>query len=265
MPVQVGEHTEVQTKVIKNIPTLEVCNSKNVIIDPTSMGESSKIGFIIYSFETSLSELKKEGKYKNLDAVNVNFNDKPRQKFVAYEYWGYWDIHNTGTVEPVVVTWVGDTIIRMEENPFPDKDLPFVIVPYLPVLRSIYGEPDGALLEDNQRIAGAVTRGMIDIMARSANGQLATRKDALDIVNKRKFNNGENYEFNAQVDPRQAFHMHTFPEIPNSAQYMLQLQNSEAESLTGVVPFSSANSTQTFGDTATGVRNATSKREFRYS
>lgn len=283
LPIKIGEHTETQTKVITNSPTLEVCNIKNVIIDPTAMGDSNKISFIIYSFETSLSKLKKDGNYINLDNINIsntsilnspdhyvddtssfNFNDKPRQKFVAYEYWGYYDIHGTGIVEPIIVTWVNDVIIRMEENPFPDKKLPFVIVPYLPILRSIYGEPDGALLEDNQKISGAVTRGMIDIMARSANGQMATRKDALDIVNKRKFNKGENYEFNAQVDPRQAFYMHTFPEIPNSAQYMLQQQSAEAEALTGVVPFSSSNSTQSFGDTATGVKSAldaTSKRE----
>jgi hypothetical protein len=49
----------------------------------------------------------------------------------------------------------------MEENPFPDKKLPFISVQYLPTRKSIYGEPDGALLEDNQKIIGAVTRGMI--------------------------------------------------------------------------------------------------------
>jgi hypothetical protein len=37
----------------------------------------------------------------------------------------------------------------MEENPFPDKKLPFISVQYLPTRKSIYGEPDGALLEDN--------------------------------------------------------------------------------------------------------------------
>jgi hypothetical protein len=106
------------------------------------------------------------------------------------------------------------------------------LVQYLPVRKSLYGEPDGSLLEDNQKILGAVTRGMIDIMGRSANGQMASRKDALDVTNKRKFDKGLDYEFNANIDPRQAFHMHTYPEIPQSAQYMINLQNMEAESLT---------------------------------
>ena len=282
--VQVGSHMEMQTVTTKNCPTVYVCDHNNVIIDPTCEGDLDKASFIIYSFETSLSELKKDGKYKNLDKIELSgsnsvlsepdhesqddssftFKDKPRKKFVAYEYWGYWDIDGDGIVKPIVATYVGDVMIRLEENPFPDGELPFVVVPYLPVRKSIYGQPDGALLEDNQKIIGAVTRGMIDIMGRSANSQMATRKDALDLTNRRRFERGLDYEFNSNVDPRQAFYMHTYPEIPQSAQYMINMQNSEAESLTGVKAFHSGISGQALGDTATGIRSAldaTSKRE----
>ena len=282
-PVPVGSHMEVQTVVKKNQPTVEVCNIKNVVIDPTCEGDLDKASFVIYSFETSLSQLKKDGRYSNLDNIDTNaasvlaqpdhettedstftFKDKPRKKIIAYEYWGYWDINNDGIAEPIVATWVNNTLIRLEENPFPDGKPPFVLVQYLPVRKSIYGEPDGSLLEDNQKILGAVTRGMIDIMGRSANGQMAIRKDALDVTNKRKFDQGKDYEFNAQVDPRQAFYMHTYPEIPQSAQYMVNLQNMEAESLTGVKSFHSGISGSGLGSTATGVRgalDAASKRE----
>ena len=283
-PVQTGTEMVTELKIIRNQPTVDICDYNNVIIDPTCEGDTDKANFIIYSFETSLSELKKDGKYKNLDKIKEStllspieepdyateddsgfrFKDKPRQKFVAYEYWGYWDIDGDGIAEPIVVTWVGDTIIRMEENPFPDKKLPFVVVQYLPVRKSIYGEPDGALLEDNQKIIGAVTRGMIDIMGRSANGQMGVRKDALDVTNKRKFDKGLDYEFNVNVDPRQAMYMHTYPEIPQSAQYMINLQNMEAESLTGVKAYSSGIGSAALGDVAAGIRgalDAASKRE----
>ena len=283
MPVQVGSHTEEQVKVIKNQPTIEVCNYANVIVDPTCEGDIDTAEFIIYSFETSMSQLKKDGRYKNLDAVSLDsgsvlstpdhsvdddssftFKDKPRKKIVGYEYWGFWDINGTGEVEPFVATWVGDTLIRLEENPFPDKKLPFVIVQYLPKRKAVYGEPDGLLIEDNQKIIGAVTRGMIDVIGRSANGQMGTRKDALDVSNYRKFERGEDFKFNSNVDPRQAFHMETYPEIPGSALNMLTLQNNEAESLTGVKAFSSGITGQALGTTATGIRSAldaTSKRE----
>jgi hypothetical protein len=283
-PVPAGTETQTKTVTVKNQPSLEVCDYRNVTIDPTCLGDISKAEFIIYSFETNLSELEKDGKYVNLDQININtnsilsapdhdteessltfnFSDKPRKKFVAYEYWGFWDIHNTGVAESFIATWVGDTMIRMESNPFPNKELPFITAQYLPIRRSIYGEPDGELLEDNQKIVGAVTRGMIDIMGRSANGQQGVRKDALDITNKRKFDRGLDYEFNAQVDPRQAFYMHTFPEIPASAPTMLQYQNQDAESLTGVKAFSEGITGSALGDNVGGIRSAldaTAKRE----
>ena len=281
--VQVGVEMQEQVKIIKNQPTIEVCNYANVIVDPTCEGDIDTAEFIIYSFETSMSQLKKDGRYKNLDAVSLDsgsvlstpdhsvdddssftFKDKPRKKIVGYEYWGFWDINGTGEVEPFVATWVGDTLIRLEENPFPDKKLPFVIVQYLPKRKAVYGEPDGLLIEDNQKIIGAVTRGMIDVIGRSANGQMGTRKDALDVSNYRKFERGEDFKFNSNVDPRQAFHMETYPEIPGSALNMLTLQNNEAESLTGVKAFSSGITGQALGTTATGIRSAldaTSKRE----
>lgn len=284
-PNIIGKKTVKQMKTVRNQPTLEVCDYRNVLIDPTCMGDIDKAGFVIYSFVSSLSELKKDSRYKNLENINLdtnsilgtpdhvatsadtqnfNFTDSPRKKFVVYEYWGFRDLDGTGTVQPFVAAWVGDTPIRMELNPFPDQKLPFIIVQYLPVRKSSYGEPDGELLEDNQKISGAVTRGMIDLMAKSANGQTGVRKDALDLTNRKKFEDGRDYEFNANVDPRQGIYHHVFPEIPASAQFMLQLQNFEAESLTGVKAFSQGISGAGLGDVAAGVRgalDAASKRE----
>jgi len=284
-PQLTGESETVErTRVVKNCPTLEVVDYHNAYMDPTAQGDVSKSSFFVYSFESSKSQLEKDGRYFNLDKINLeantvvgdpdhaastdasnfNFRDAPRKKFVVYEYWGFWDIDGTGVVKPIVASWVGNTLIRLEENPYPDKQIPFVVVPYLPVRKQNYGEPDGALLEDNQKIIGAVTRGMIDILGRSANGQTGMRKDMLDSTNKRKFDRGDDYEFNQHVDPRQGVHMHTFTEIPQSAQFMLLQQNQEAESLTGVKAFSSGISGEALGEVAAGVRgalDAASKRE----
>ena len=282
--VKTGEKVKTKTITIKNQPVLTVCDYNNLVLDPTCEGDIEKANFAIYSFETSLSELKKDGRYTNLDDINfesasvlsepdhaVNtdddaftFKDKARKKVIAREYWGYWDIDDTGEVKPFVATWVGSTFIRMEENPYPDKKLPFVLVQYLPRRKNIYGEPDAALIEDNQKIVGAVTRGIIDIIGRSASGQQGIRKDALDVTNARKFERGEDYKFNANVDPRQAFHMEVYPEIPRSALEVLNMQNNDAEALTGVKAFTQGISGQALGTTATGIRSAldaTSKRE----
>jgi len=282
--VKTGQKSSIKTVTTKNQPVLTVCDYNNLVLDPTCEGDIEKANFAVYSFETSLSELKKDGRYKNLDDINfesasvlsepdhaVNtdddsftFKDKARKKVIAREYWGYWDIDDTGEVKPFVATWVGSTFIRMEENPYPDKKLPFILVQYLPRRKNIYGEPDAALIEDNQKIVGAVTRGIIDIIGRSANGQQGIRKDALDVTNARKFERGEDYKFNANVDPKQAFHMEVYPEIPRSALEVLNMQNNDAEALTGVKAFTQGISGQALGVTATGIRSAldaTSKRE----
>ena len=279
-----GQRESTKEIVIKNQPKLDICHYKNIIIDPTCNGDLDNARFVIHTFETSLAELRKDGKYKNLDNINLEdsnilsssdegfskdktsftYQDNPRKRIIAKEYWGYWDIHGTGEVESFVATWIGDTIIRMEENPFPHKKPPFVAIQYIPVRKSVYGEPDAALLEDNQKIIGAVTRGIIDIIGRSANGQQGIRKDALDITNSRKFEQGDDYKFNSNIAPSEAFYMEKYPEIPRSAMEVIQMQNNEAESLSGIKAFSSGISGQALGHTATAIRSAldaSSKRE----
>ena len=278
-----------KTVVTANHPTLRVCEYDRLIIDPTCEGDLEKAQFIVVPFETSYSELMTEGKYKNLDKIftedgvilqgkmddstfyktmtnqtGFEFKDKARKKLTAYEYYGYWDINGKGITKPIKAIWVGSVMISLEELPYPDKKLPFVGVQFMPVRKSIYGEPDGKLIEDNQDILGAVTRGMIDILGRSANGQVLMTKGLLDQANQKKYEQGDNAFINPGFDPRTSIHMQTFPEIPNSALQMLNLQNQEAESLTGVVAFNTGISGNALGSTATAVRGAldsASKRE----
>lgn len=280
---QTGTETTTVQKVLENRPTVEMMNPENVFIDPSCNGDLDKALFVVISFETNHADLKKEGRYKNLDIVDwkgngpttnpdhatttpqtFEFNDEMRRKVVAYEYWGFYDIHGTGTLVPIVATWIGSTMIRMEENPFPDEKLPFVLVPYLPVKRDLYGQPDAELLGDNQAILGATTRGMIDLLGRSANSQRGFAKGMLDALNRRRYDDGEDYEYNPNQNPQQQIVEHKYPEIPQSAVTMLTLQNQEAEALTGVKSFAGGISGNAYGDVAAGIRgtlDAASKRE----
>jgi len=279
---QVGEQEVLVDKVIENRPTVEILNTLNVYIDPTCNGDLDKALFIIKSFETNQAECKKAGIYKNLDKVNwagnnpnsdgdhytnadENFNeDLIRKKVVAYEYWGFYDINGTGSLTPIVATWIGSVMIRMEENPFPDGKLPFVIVQYLPVRNSVYGEPDCELLEENQQIMGAITRGLVDILGRSANAQQGFAKGMLDPLNKRRFENGEDYEFNPNLSPQTGYIEHTFNELPQSVLAYVQMLNADAEALTGVKSFSGGMSGDAYGQVAAGIQgaiDAATKRE----
>lgn len=279
-----GSQVQEIEQIQQNHPTLEVMDPDNVFIDPSCQGDIDKAKFVIVSFETSKADLIKDGRYKNLDAVNwsgntvlaspdhatrtpgdFNFKDDLRKRIVAYEYWGYYDVEGKDELTPIVATWVGDVMIRLEANPFPDEKPPFVVVPYMPVKRALHGEPDAEILEDNQKVLGAVTRGMIDLMGRSANSQQGFAKGFLDVTNKRRFEQGLDYEYNPGAgDPRVSVFQHTYPEIPNSAITMLQLQNNDAESLSGVKSFSGGMSGEAYGKVAAGIRgllDASAKRE----
>lgn len=281
---QIGTDTIETEVVIKNDPVVEILNPANVYVDPSCNGDFAKAMFVIISFETNQAELLKAGnRYKNLNQVNWEgssvdsdsdyksntsdvdvVKDTLRKKVVAYEYWGFYDIYGTGELIPIVATWIGDILIRMELNPFPDQKLPFVFVPYLPIKRDLFGEPDAELLEDNQAILGAVTRGMIDTLGRSANSQQGFAKGMLDFTNRKRFENGEDYEFNPQLSPAVGHIEHTYPELPQSAILMVQMQNQEAEALTGVKAFSGGLAGDSYGKVATGIQgmlDAAAKRE----
>lgn len=284
IPQQVGSETVTELVETKNHPTVEVCVPENIVIDPSCNGDLSKANFVVEKFKSSLSELKKDGRYKNLDRINIedaspiadpdyepskdqgnfNFEDEPRKQFVVHSYWGNWDIDNSGIAKPIVAFWVNDTMIRIEENPFPDKKHPFVKMVYMPVRKSMFGEPDGELLEDNQKIIGALTRGMIDLMGKSANSQTGFKKGLMDLTNMRKFKRGDDYEFNSNEDPRQGIFTHTFPDIPAAPFNLLTQQNSDAESLTGVKAYNTGITGAALGDSVKNGRSAldaASKRE----
>lgn len=278
----------------KNRPSVKVVNNADVIIDPSCEGDFSKARFVIYKYLTDMSTLRMANQrvpdtYNNLKEIDPNspidmtlstlaqmpnevfselvdnpeqarnfkFKDEPRKKVQALEYWGYWDIDGTGIVQSIKATIIDNKLVQLERNPFPDGELPFIVIPYLPVKNSIYGEPDSELIKDNQEITQALTRAMVDINARSANGQVAIPKGFLDPINKRKFSKGEDYEYNPMgIHPNDAIHMHTANELPQSMLAFHQMQYAEAEAITGVKSFSGGIDGNAYGQVAAGMSQA---------
>ena len=251
VPVEIEE-----TKILVNKPTAVVCRNEDVYIDPTCMDNMDNCQFVIHRYETDYSTLKQDGRYKNIDKVMrsamseapqndgyyypeddtlFKFQDDPRKKLMIYEYWGNYDIDGSGIAKPIVCAWIGDIIVRLQDNPYPDKKVPFMVVPFNSVPFQIFGESDAELIGDNQKIKTAVTRGIIDNMAQSNNGQTGVRKGALDVANRKKFLNDENFEFNGTPND---FWYGSYNQIPSSAFDMLSVQSNEIESQTGVKSFS---------------------------
>lgn len=296
-PMQIGvKEVEVEVpKIVRNQPKYEVCNTANVIIDPTCEGELSKAGFIIHEYDTSAAELKKEeyykdpetgeiaGVYKNLHLLkdedgkavydehksqaynDFKFSDKARKKLTAYEYWGYWDINDDNVLVPIVATWVGSTMIRLEKNPFPHGRLPFSIAQYMPIKKEVMGEPDAELLRENQESIGKLTRAAHDITSEQAVGQEFIDETLFpSIAVRQQYEKGNTVYYRAGMNPGNAIYKKSVDPVPASVFNMIQWQQSDAESLTGTKAFSGGISGNALGDSVGGVRSAldaTSQRE----
>lgn len=262
-----------KTKPVQNHPTAMVCRNEDIFIDPTCQDDMDKCQFVIYRYETDMTTLKQAGIYKNLDKIKIptgltgtndteyitedstsfRFSDTARKKIVVHEYWGNYDINGDDIAEPIVCTWIDNTIIRLEDNPFPDKKPPFLIVPFSAIPFKLYGESNAELLSDIQKIKTAIYRGFIDNMALSNNGQKGIKKGSLDEYNKQRFLNGENFEFNHYASD---FFIGNFNELPSSIFNVLTLMNNEAESITGVASFNTGINGNALGSTATSIRGA---------
>lgn len=259
------------TKIRKNQPTATVCRNEDIYIDPTCMDDIDKCQFVIHRYETDLSTLRLDGRYKNLDKVEkyegqnrdygyypqdhtyFTFSDIARKKMVVYEYWGNYDVNEDGIAEPIVCSWIGNTIIRLQGNPYPDKKPPFIIVPFNAVPFQMHGDSLASVIGDNQKVKTAIIRGIIDNMAQSNNGQVGMRKGALDMANRKKFLQGGNFEYNGS---KEDFWQGSYNQIPGSAFDMMTIMNNEIESQTGVKSFSGGISGNALGSTATGARGA---------
>jgi hypothetical protein len=286
----IGVVTAVETvlteKILKNHPTAQILDLLNVFVDPSCAGKISQARFIAYSFETSKGELRADGRYKNIDHIavstnasaasgeaqhntttpnNFQFSDEERKRFVAYKMYALWDTENDGQLKPIVAVWANGVLLQLDASPFSDEEFPFVVIPVNPIPKKWHGEPDGELLIEQQKTVGALTRGMIDLLGRSANGQQGMPKQFLDAPNRRKFDDGEDYEYNpAMGNPEQLIIMHRYPEIPQSAMALLQQQLQDAESHTGIQSWGGGINSGSLGDVAAGIKGAlaaSAKRE----
>jgi hypothetical protein len=280
--IQVDTKMVKRLKVLENKPHAQVCRIEDIYADPTSEGDLDKAQFMVHKYESDLSTLRQAKKYKNLDKLarsiagkdgfngtedhdpedetEFTFKDEPRKKFVVFEYWGNYDVDGDGIAEAIVCTWVNDIIIQLESNPYPDQKIPFLVLANNSTPFKIYGEANAELVGDNQKVTTAIKRGIIDNMANSNNAQKGMRVNSLDPINKKRFLNGKNFEFNGnQAD----FYEGGYNQIPQSVFGMLELVNNETESMLGVKAFTGGIQGASLGSTAraaSGVLDAVSTR-----
>ena len=294
-PMTIGSKMEMVERevLVKNQPTYEVCITANVTIDPTCDGVVSDALFAIHEYDTSYADLKSEefgvdedgeeyGIYHNLDFItleksaedgydeslsdesnNFEFKDKARKRLKAYEYWGYWDIQGDGELVSIVATWIGKTLIRLEENPYPHKRIPFSVATYMPVSKSVHGEPDAELLKENQESIGKMTRAIHDVTAKQAVGQEFIDENFFPSPSvKNAYEKGQTVYYRSQFDPKKAMHRNDVQPISSTPFDIIKWQTSDANELSGTQPFGGPGGAKMGGGAQDrNSMDATAKRE----
>jgi hypothetical protein len=197
------------------------------------------------------------GIYHNLDKLNLNadnekeygdsssrsynnsadfqFEDDARKRLIAYEYWGEWDINGDETTQPIVATWIQNTLIRLELNPFPHKQIPFSIAAYMPVKGELRGQPDGSLLIENQEMIGRMMRAANDITTTKAIGQKLVQENLFSNSSEwDAYRAGNDAQFQANVDPKQAIYQANVDQVDPSVFQMIDMYTQDAAQMTGV-------------------------------
>ena len=234
---------EEQEVTVVNRPTTKIHKNEDVYIDPTCEGDMEACQFIIVKHQSNMSLLKQNPLYKNLNSIDTSisdineehptfkFDDEPRKQLTVYEYWGNYDVDGDGIAEPIVCVWVNNTIIRLEDNPFPDKEIPFIISTHEALPFETYGIADAEIGSNFQRNRTAYMRGFIENASQANNGAIGFKKGSITLANIKKLENKEYFEYQGN---KEDIFQPTFSPIPASAFNMYTLLEKEHEAVTAV-------------------------------
>jgi len=106
-------------------------------------------------------------------------DDEARKIFKLYECYTKYDINNDGLLEPVIVTVVNDTILRVEENLYGRPPF-FVLAPILEPYE-IWGKSFSDILADIQAIKTALIRQILINIALNNDPKLEVLETAVNL------------------------------------------------------------------------------------
>jgi len=262
LPIGIEEVEVEVERIIENRPMLSVRDNRAIIVDPSAKGDWNNVKFVIDIQETDYATLSKNDSYFNLDYVKeyikgksgvgtndynlatytdydeddmFEFSDLARKKITMYEYWGYWDINGDNNLVPIVASWIGDRLVRLEENPYPHKKIPYVIASFRPLKDEIWGEPYATLLEDDQKSLTATYRAMQDITNENAAGQEFIDDSIFKTpIQKDNYERGKTVYVNRGTDLSRAIMRKSVEPVPKVLFDMKNIYTEHSTLLTGV-------------------------------
>ena len=251
--------------IIYNEPDAKILKNGRVYTDP--LADTMKdLKFLVYEYETSLQDVKAQSPLYDEDAIREiekrhndlesnyfsdvssvkmtsdgfrNYTDKVRKKIKLYEWWGEYDIDGDGIAVPCIMVVSGtkkDRIfMSIKKNPYPFKKIPFVGIPCVNDLYSVWGKPIAYLIEDIQYMYTMLMRGVLDNTANSNNNIKFVKKGALDPTNHRRLMDKEPMvEVNTTENINTAVMDGGYNQIPASIFNLFTMLDQEAEAMTGI-------------------------------
>ena len=286
------------TKKIKSYsgPQVEVISPEDFYMDPEarSIEEAQFAIHRVWRTFGELRQLEQDGIYQNVDKVkewvdkeradqsnheesaryaaagqnppetNVTYNQEDqlaRKKLEVFEWWGLIDLEGEGFQEPYLIVFCGESILRMEKNPYGHGQPPFeVLRPMLdPFKFTGIGMPE--LVGEFQSLKTALIRQTLDNISFQNNGMwLVNRNAGVDINALLNPRPGTVVRTNIVAGSVQAL---TPPSLHSMPLTMIELADSMLQKRTGVTSYNQGIDADSLNKTATGITkimNASAQR-----
>ncbi len=240
----------------EDMPALEQINLMEIMIDPSAR-QLKDAKFVIQRRKLSKSDIlnnpawfgkhtmeslskltsSTESEYEPENTLtnddSFNFDDDARELVEVFEYYGMMDVDNNGTLKPIMGIFSNNMLLNFVDSPYPDSwnGNPFDSCVYTSRPFELYGDGIAPLIGDYQKVRTGFMREVLNNAQKANSTQVATRKGSIDIANKRKFINGEHYEYNG-AEP--GIIPATFNQIPESIFHLVEGFKVEEEELSGI-------------------------------
>ena len=197
-------------------------------------------------------------RYNSADAIDpanyaIDSEDKQiaRHKLEVFEWWGLLDLTDEGYQEPYLVVFCGETILRMELNPYGHGQPPFeVLRPMLDPFK-FTGVSVPELVGEFQAVKTALFRQILDNVSYQNNGAwLVNRNAGVDInalLNMRPNTIVRSNITSGAVVPL------TPPNLQGYPLTMIELVDSMLQKRTGVTSYNQGLDANSLNKTATGI------------
>ena len=197
-------------------------------------------------------------RYNSADAIDpanyaIDSEDKQiaRHKLEVFEWWGLLDLTDEGYQEPYLVVFCGETILRMEQNPYGHGQPPFeVLRPMLDPFK-FTGVSIPELVGEFQAVKTALFRQILDNVSYQNNGAwLVNRNAGVDInalLNMRPNTIVRSNITSGAVVPL------TPPNLQGYPLTMIELVDSMLQKRTGVTSYNQGLDANSLNKTATGI------------